>query len=218
VGKESRRENRRNRGQKTEAPKDQSTRWFMGVVLLILLAGGAMVTLFATRHESVVGVAPQAGIDHWHDAYLINACGEDLPPSTVTEAPNGIHTHGRGLIHIHPTNPLAAGPNATLGEFIAAIGGELTDDAYLPGPGEIGTPMIEDEGCDGEPAILQVAYWENAWQEGEPTIITTDLADLRFDSQGGAVTLALLPEGAEIPRPPQDRLDLLESTNGGRAA
>jgi hypothetical protein len=190
----------------------------MGVVLLILVAGGAVVALFASQHESVVGVSPEIGIDHWHDAYLIHACGEDLPPSTVTEAPVGIHTHGRGLIHIHPTNPSGAGPRATFGAFVAAIGAELTDDTYTPGPGEASTVLSEEEGCDGEPAVLQLAYWESAWQEGDPVVITENLSDFRFDErQGGAITLALLPEGAEIPKPPQDRLDLLESTNGGRA-
>jgi hypothetical protein len=190
----------------------------MGVVLLILVAGGAVVALFASQHESAVGVAPEAGgIDHWHDAFLIHACGEDLPASTNDNDPAGIHTHGRGLVHVHPFNPSTAGPNATFGQYVAAIGAELTDDTYTPGPGELPTVLSEQEGCDGEPAVLQLAYWENAWQEEDPVIITQNLADFRFDSQqGSAITLALLPEGADIPKPPQERLDLLETTNGGQ--
>ena len=97
------------------------------------------------------------------------------------------------------------------------MGAELTDEHYLPGPGEAPTELREEDGCDGEDAVLQLAYWENAWATEEPVIITEDLADFRFDAEtGGALTLALLPEGAEIPKPPPDRIALLESTNGGR--
>ncbi len=189
----------------------------MAVILLLVLAGGAIVALFASQRESIVGVAPEAGIDHWHDAYLIHHCGTDLPFSSNDTDPDGIHTHGQGLIHVHPFNPTASGPNATMGKFVEALGGELTDDTYTPGPGEFPTVMSEEEGCDGEPAILQLAYWENAWTTEEPVIITEDLADFRFDNvSGGAITIALLPEGAEIPKPPEDRLAQLESTNQGR--
>ncbi len=217
MSKESRRENRRNRDDLIAPPDQSGNTWFIAVVVLIMLAGGAVVAIFASQRESVIGIAPEAGIDHWHDAYLIHACGTDLPASTNTDGPDGIHTHGAGLIHIHPANPQAAGPNAELGVFFEAMGAELTDDGYVPGPGEVQTSLLESEGCDGEDAVLQLAYWENAWTTEEPEIITENLADFRFDNQsGGALTLALLPEGAEIPMPPPERLLLLEQTNGGR--
>lgn len=186
-------------------------------MLLLLVAGGAIVALFASQRESVIGVSPEAGIDHWHDAYLIHACGINLPASTFTDAPDGIHTHGSGLIHVHPTNPGGAGPNAQLGVFIEAIGGELTDDTYTPGPGEQQIVLSEADGCDGVDAELQVAYWADAWSDDPPEIITENLSEITFDdSRGSAYTLALVPDGAPIPKPPADRLDLLESTNGGR--
>ena len=187
------------------------------MIVLLLVAGGALVAFFASNRESVIGVAPEPGIDHWHDAYLVHRCGEDLPASTNDNDPAGIHTHGQGLIHVHPFNPTTAGPNATLGKFFEAMGGELTDDSYTPGPGELPVTLSESEGCDGEDAVLEVAYWENAWTTEEPEIFTEDLADIRLDTaSGSAITVALLPEGAEIPKPPAQRLDLLESTNGGR--
>ncbi len=215
--KESRRENRRNRDDLLAPPDQSGNRGFIALVLLLVVAGGAVVALFATQRESVIGIAPEAGIDHWHDAYLIHACGEDLPASFNTDGPDGIHTHGNGLIHIHPANPSAAGPNAELGVFLGAMGGELTDDYYIPGSGESPVEMREADGCDGEDAVLQLAYWENAWTDEDPEIITENLAEFTFDNpSGGALTLALLPEGAEIPKPPAERIALLESTNGGR--
>lgn len=217
MARESLKESRRNRGTSLTPPDQSGSRWFIAVIVLLVVAGGAIVALFASQRESVVGVAPEAGIDHWHDAYLIHRCGQDLPASGNEADPDGIHTHGEGLIHIHPFNPTASGPNATFGRFIEAMGGTITDDTYTPGPGEFPTVLSEAEGCDGEPAVLQLAYWENAWTTQEPVIVTENIADFRFHSaSGSAITLALLPEGAEIPKPPQDRLELLESTNGGR--
>ena len=175
-----------------------------------MVAGIGIVALFALQRESVVGIAPEAQIDHWHDAYLFNHCGSDLPASTNSTDPDGIHTHGAGLIHVHPFNPSTAGPNATFGAFIEAIGGELTDSAYLPGPGEVPLPLLESEGCDGEDAVLQLAYWEDAFSDDDPVIVTENLAGFGFDAaQGSAYTLALLPAGAEVPKPPADRLAAL---------
>lgn len=190
----------------------------MAVIALIVIAGAAGIVALAFSRESVVGVSPEAGIDHWHDAYLVHRCGEDLPASSNTDGDNGIHTHGSGLIHTHPFNVSASGPNATLGVFFEAIGAELTDDSYTPGPGEAPIPMDEADGCNGEDAVLQVAYWSNAWTVSEPEIFTENLADVPIaDESGGAYTVALLPEGAEIPMPPADRLINLEQTNGSRA-
>lgn len=151
-----------------------------------------------------------AGVDHWHDAYLINRCGVDLPLSVSDDHGDGNHSHQDGLIHIHPSSPAGAGVNATFGNFVEAMGAELSDEAYVPGPGESPGVLSEEEGCDGEPALLQLAYWEDAFGDEPPVIVTENLADFRLEHESlGAITLALLPEGADVPKPPQDRLDAL---------
>lgn len=184
---------------------------------LILVAGIAAVVFFATSRESNIGVAPEANDDHWHSAYLIHNCGSDLPVTGVFENPAGLHTHGDGLLHIHPSNPSASGNNATLGEYFASYDAQLTDDLFRSGFSDVfPTEMSEADGCNGEEAILQLAVWHNAFDETqEPEIITENLADYRFDTAGEALTLALLPEGAEIPRPPAERISALAETGPG---
>lgn len=178
----------------------------------MLIAGTAVIVILATSREqdprvdfdATEGVAPliNPGGDHWHDAYLIHSCGEDLPPGTNQNGPGGIHTHADGLIHVHPSQAWAAGTNANFGLFIDAMGGELSDEVYTPGPGEVDTVLSEAEGCDGEPAVLQLAFWANPFSDEDPVIITEDIAKTPFnDAQANAYTLALLPEGAEIPKP-----------------
>ena len=198
-------------------PNQSSMGLFVAALGLILVGGVAATVFLASQRESNIDVAPLVN-DHWHSAYLIHNCGNDLPPTANFDTTDGLHTHGAGLLHLHPFNPTVSGKNATLGEYFEASGSELTDESFTTGFSDVlPTTLSEAEGCgDGEPAQLQLAVWRNAFDEtAEPEIITEDIADFRFDSAGMALTLALLPEGAEIPRPPQDRIDGLAETGPG---
>lgn len=190
---------------------------FVAAIGLILIGGLAATVFFALNRESNIGVAPEANLDHWHSVYLIHDCGADLPVTSEFEAPAGVHTHGDGLLHVHPFNPSVAGNNATLGAYFEAYAAEITDDAFVPGFADnFSGALSEADGCDGEEAVLQLAVWRNAFDEtAEPEIITENIADFTFETAGMALTLALLPEGSEIPRPPIDRMLALTQTDPG---
>jgi hypothetical protein len=196
--------------------EDRGSRLFIAGIVLVVVGGIAAVAVLAAGRESNLGVDPDAG-DHWHSAYLIHQCGVDLPATSEFETTIGLHTHGDGLLHIHPFSPAGSGRNATLGEYFEEYGATLTDETFETGPFDLfPATLSEEEGCDGEPAELQLAVWENAFDEtAEPVIITEDLADFRFDTAGEAITLALVAEGAEVPRPPQERIDQLLATGPG---
>ena len=70
---------------------------------------------------------PRVG-DHWHAAYSVRVCGEQVPP--LPGAQGGVHTHGGGFFHIHPFTEATAGLNATLALAFATSGAELGND-YL---------------------------------------------------------------------------------------
>ena len=57
---------------------------------------------------------PVANQDHWHAAYGVYLCDDFAPPITDERDPKGIHTHGDGIIHIHPFVRSSPGKNATL--------------------------------------------------------------------------------------------------------
>ena len=65
--------------------------------------------------------------DHWHAAYGIYVCDHFLTPIQNITDVDGIHTHGDGLIHVHPFSSKTAGANATLAAFATAAGMTLTD-------------------------------------------------------------------------------------------
>ena len=95
-----------------------------GVLILVALLG---VLIASSSDDSGDGGRfPQVG-DHWHASYSITICGETEPPFPVSQG--GVHTHGNGAIHIHPANPVDAGPNANLARFLAGTRSRLTNDS-----------------------------------------------------------------------------------------
>lgn len=71
--------------------------------------------------------------DHWHARHTISVCWQTLPP--LPESHGGIHTHGYGLVHVHPHRNYEAGDNTTLALFMATSGGLLNDSRLTFPPG-----------------------------------------------------------------------------------
>jgi hypothetical protein len=142
--------------------------------------------------------APRIG-DHWHAAYGVHLCGEWQPD--LIDGPegdvSGIHSHGDGLIHIHPFSSRVTGEGANLGAFGDTVELELSDDSLkLPD-----RAALEDGAdCGGTPGVVQVRVWENI-DDAEGRLLEGDFAD-HAPQDGEIITIAFLPEGEEVPRPP----------------
>lgn len=184
-------------------------------VLAAVVILGTLLVVYAREERSAEALeAPLAFEDHWHSAYGIYVCDTfepDLPEFTAPQN-GGNHTHGDGLLHIHPFSPARSGENATLVNWFAdagaVLGGgdELSEDRLgVPG----GETYVEGEdacdGVEGDP-IVQVAVWDTAFAaaEGEDPdrVVTEDFGSIRFSDDGMAFTIAYAPEGAELPAPP----------------
>jgi hypothetical protein len=143
-------------------------RRFIVVVLpfsvLVALAASAAVTIV-----SGTGPAGEPRInDHWHASYQVYICGERQPNFSLWES--GVHTHGDGIIHIHPFQTFEEGPGSRLVKFFEYGGGELTQtEMQLPGTRlRVGNG---DECPDGSAGILQVSVNEKRladWMEYIP--------------------------------------------------
>ena len=193
------------RRKKQSGPPNQSRGWFVPIVALVVVVGVVAVSALAlTRDSDPEANRPTAG-DHWHIAYGVYACDTYLAASQDQNDPFGIHTHGDGLIHIHPYDVSVTGDGARLAAFTDAIGADLTDGRYVPGAGEAdGRELVEGQDCNGQPSELVLAHWPDALtSDAPPEIIREDLADFRFDQDGAAVAIALVPQGStDIPIPP----------------
>ena len=105
-------------------------RGFPILVAVVVLLGIGLV--FAARGSRDEAVAPFLS-DHWHSAYEVYDCGTSLPPIVNETDPDGIHTHGDGLLHIHPFNSSATGTDARLGVFFSASGLDANESTISSG-------------------------------------------------------------------------------------
>lgn len=193
---------------------------FPAVLGLVVLLGTLLVVVARGDRQAQAEEAPRVNTgvagatgDHWHSSYGFYVCDafeSDLPEYTAPQN-GGLHTHGDGLIHIHPFSPARSGKNATLVNWLndagdALGGGATLSDSELHIPRGDTYTEGEDtcEGQDGDP-IVQVAVWHDAADalagEDPDEIVTDDFGSIRFEDNGEAFTIAFAPEGAELPPP-----------------
>ena len=175
----------------------------MAVALVVVL--GSLLVFWA-RTDREATSAPRVG-EHWHSAYDIYVCDSFRSKVVLETDPNGIHTHGDGLVHIHPFNKLASGRDAVLGEFFSAFGGRIDDASVVLDTGE---KLVEGADCGGQPTVLKVARFDADDLERDPEVVTEDLAGVRFLKNREAFTVAMVPADVEPPAPRSERLTFLD--------
>ncbi len=154
----------------------------------------AMVLLTAQpiRAQSA---GPKVG-DHWHMAFGIWNCGTWEPSFPPGDDPLGIHTHGDGLIHVHPFEEAAAGKNAVLGKFLAVSKVTLTSSSLtLPDK-----KLTAGETCKRKKAVLRTLLWSSK-KAKEPTLVTADPNKLPLRNEE-IIVIAFGPADAKVGLPP----------------
>ncbi len=194
--------------------------WLFVVAIVAIVALGVGIVLFARDENGGAGnnaTPPRANLgdgepsDHWHAAFAVNVCGKEISP--LQDGPTdveGIHTHGDGLVHIHPFTRSASGKRATMGKFFKQVSFKVTDEGFQLPEGitteDGGTTVKEGvTTCGGKPGELVMAHWKDAVSAdgAKPDkIIRSDFSSVRFTEDGGAFTLAFVPKGStDIPAP-----------------
>lgn len=195
---------------------------FPGVITLVVVLGVSLVVYARDdRQNDDMGGTPQLG-EHIHQAIYFDVCGEPQTAIPEFESTVGIHTHGDGVLHIHPFSQLGVGANATLGRFLKDArddGGlelSLSDTKLV----YLGEETVEDKTkCEGvEDPELRVAFWENVQDaESKPQVITGDFNDLKITTDGGGITVFYGDRKADIPKPPNaSQLAELGAADGGQ--
>jgi uncharacterized cupredoxin-like copper-binding protein len=117
---------------------------------IIVVVFGILGGLFLVR--SATG-APRIGEDHWHAPYTFWVCGEKQAPAPTWSG--GVHTHGDGIVHIHPSVQGEEGAGARLSKWFEYGGGVLDgDEVRLPGSST--TYKDGDECSNGTVGEVQV--------------------------------------------------------------
>ncbi len=184
-----------NQGKGTKVRSTQGQVFYLSIAMVTVLGLALIVFARQSGRENRVANPPTLS-DHWHAAYAFYACDAFQPPIQNTADPLGIHTHGDGLIHIHPISSEATGSNAKLGVFLKAAGVKMTN-SKLELPEGQGT--FENGGdCNGQEANLRVAVWDDATGTAAPRTYTTDFNNIRFDNPNMAFTIAWVPDSVDL--------------------
>lgn len=194
---------------------------FPGVLTLIVVLGLALVVYARNdRLQDDLGGVPQIS-DHIHQAFAVNVCGEfTIVPEF--ESPVGIHTHGDGVIHVHPFSQLGVGANATLERFFKNARDDGGLDLSLSNSKLTYLDETVEEGktkCDGVKApVLRMAYWPNVQDEASlPEVTSGDFTDKRLTENGAGITIFYGDPDADIPKPPNAaQLAELGAADGGQ--
>lgn len=188
-----------------------TTSWVWPAVMgLVAVLGTAGIVYSRDQRQPdttrpLAAAAGPAG-DHWHAAIGFYICGEFAPNLPEGEDPLGIHSHGDNVVHIHPFGAAAAGKRAKLGIFFDSAGVDVSEN-------EIDLPNQDAKRnghkCGDRPALVQMKVWDSRDPADQGRIVEGDPADFR-PQDGQLITIAFVPEGDDIPRPPSaDNLDRL---------
>lgn len=200
---------------------------FPALIAIIVVSGVSLVLFARENREANAAPLSQANeeFDHWHAALGIYDCdgfvydgGEGGPfLADLAGDPLGIHTHGDGVIHIHPFTDAAGGRNARMELFFQDVGVEVTDSTVTFPDGTVWDEAEKTCG-EGDEAVagqIVLARWNSAQDaaDGErpSELITEDLGDVRFREDREYYTLAFLPE-SELQDVPV-RPDIIASLN-----
>jgi hypothetical protein len=199
--------------------RSSSMGWTVATVVVVIVG---VVGIVLARGGSESGASPAIG-DHWH-AYLgVNVCGTWLPAAPSFESPLGIHSHGDGLMHIHPYSSAATGKNATVGRFLEdneGAGWELDSTSMKLWDGAeyqngYTCPSGEFEGQKANLVWATGKYgepWSGTPRTGNPADFNPKNADI--------VAIAFLPKGQKVPEPPdaESALSNIQDLGGAPAA
>jgi hypothetical protein len=181
-------------GKRSAATGAKGSMMFPGLIGLVVVVGIALIVV--SRGTTDTSASPALG-EHVHDAYGIYLCDAFQPPlNDVLADPLGIHTHGDGLVHIHPTSSLATGSKATFKHFADDTGVKLTSTSIeMPD----GTTKENGDMCGDKPGTLKTAVWDSLADEA-PTVTIGNPADTRLKGEQ-LITIAFVADGTEIPKP-----------------
>jgi hypothetical protein len=182
----------------------------------IVVVGVLLIFVARNGFSPDASASPKPG-DHWHAAYGFYVCDAFQPPVTdAIEDRTGIHTHGDGIIHIHPFSNAYSGSNATMSTWGKTVDIQFGSSSWtLPD----GTKYENGYDCNGQPAKLSVYKWRVDDPNAEPEIFTSDFGNIKLDGDRDAYTFAVVPEGTDVPKPDSiPTLDNLSDVTGSSAS
>ncbi len=180
-----------------------STSWVWPTLMafvVILGTAGIVYSRDQRQPDNSRPLAASAGRagDHWHAAIGFFICGQFAPNIPEGTDPLGIHGHGDNVVHIHPFGNSAAGKRARLEVFFDTVNVDISDD-HIELPGQ--DRKRNGDSCDNGEGVVQTKVWDSRDPSDQGRMVPGDPATIR-PQDGQLITIAFVPEGTDIPRPP----------------
>ncbi len=193
--------------------KRGQTSWFFPAVIAVTVVLGTSLIVFSRTQRQPDTSPPRVGLHHWHSAIGFNICGQFVANVADNGAdPLGIHTHSDGVIHTHPFSSQAAGRNAKLSVFLDTLDITATS-SQLKLPGEDSAHRNGDD-CNGQTARVVTKVWDSRSPDDDGRTVSGNPGDIRLGDRQ-LITIAFVPEGMEILKPPSEaQLDNLSDVPG----
>jgi hypothetical protein len=201
--------------------------WYATLVGIVIVGTLTVVySRYELQHASSKAAASQApptASDHWYAAIGFDLCGNmasNLPQNTNL-AKVGIATIGNGVIQIAPGSapkPAAfEGANATLGKFASSYPQLLLTATSLRLPG--GRLYQNGDACGNKHGVLQVRTWKQfTLSNSAGKVFSGDPRSIKLVN-GQLITVAFVPPGTTIPKPPAlDITDLIKTITSAQSA
>ncbi len=194
--------------------------WYAMLVGIVILG---TLTVVYSRYErqhaaskTAASTAPPTATDHWFAAIGFDLCGKMASnlPQNSNLAKVGIATIGNGVIQIAPGSapkPAAfEGANATLGKFASSYPGMLLTATKLRLPGQ--RLYTNGDACGNKHGRLIVRVWKTfTLANSAGKIQSGDPRSIKLEN-GQLITVAFVPVGTTIPKPPAlDITDLIKT-------
>ena len=169
-------------------------------VFAIVVLGTSLVVFARTSREPASAAAPSyLNSDHWHAAYGVYVCDTFLPSWVdAIEDRDGIHTHGDGIIHIHPFSSAASGDRPASRSSPSRSGSRSPTTASpprtAPSTRTATTATASPRRCRSSSGSRTIPT-----RPGE--VYTDNFNNIVFDTDRAAYTIAVVPEGVVPPLP-----------------
>ena len=197
---------------------------FPALIALICLLGIGVVVYARSTRDALA--TPVQNLDHWHAVYGVYNCntGDYLPAFQSTQDDTGIHSHGDGLMHIHPFFELSSGDNAQIRHWISEMNVEITPEQIsVNNPFDPPVQLVAGAECgDGSgTAEIKLLHWDFDFEvrdgnRTDPEVITADFGEVKFDHDREVYVFAYVSEDTaleDIPLPPEDRFNTLDNVS-----
>ena len=181
--------------------KRGQTSWLFPTLITVTVIAGTFLIAFSRSERQPDTTHPRVGSDHWHAAIGVDVCGtfaSNIPDNG--QDPLGIHTHGDGIVHIHPFSAQSAGKNATLKVFFDTVGAKVSATSIkIPND-----PTTHKNGqkCGDKTANVITKVWDTR-APGDEGHIVADPDAIKLRDQM-LITIAFVPDGDPIPKPPSE--------------